>query len=227
MGLRKTRRKLHSRAGGVTWAAALLLAAVAVLAASLLVPWLRTYRESADASACAMALNEAQRKINDTAIVSGGSLTADEARRAATQNVKNFSELCPAGGDCGLLADGSGGYTVVCALHTSDAALRTRLNAENALERSRAALETALLREGTEPESLNVTLNGKPFTVDRVDGLPQLRGGTRVSEGVDGTAAWCVTDGGEIVEFCYADEEHNAAWRASEGWTLDGVVTAS
>ena len=67
----------------------ILAAAVLVMGTIIAVPIVRRYKMRTDASVCALAIDSAQRKIEDTALLSGGELSAEEAKLAVTQGLKD------------------------------------------------------------------------------------------------------------------------------------------
>ena len=224
--MNEAERKLHS-AAGLTRAAAVLLALILALLASFLVPAVRHYQSSAAATACNIAMAEAQRRVDTAVPLSGGALRPSEARYAAagggdvTDWERRFETLCPSGGDVALLRVGEG-YRVVCALHTSDHAARTRLNAYSAEEQLAGALEASASRGEAPDETVTVTLNGKPFSITRATEEPEIGRGTGSTPGYRGVVAYYgAAEDGSLRWFCYADEEHCAFFRRDEGWRYD------
>lgn len=203
---------------GITVLTAVLLCAVLAAAVLAAVPLARGARANANASECNLAIESAQRKIDEMTVATGGELSEEEARQAATQSMKDWNELCPGGGDCRLIPREDGGYTLVCALHCPDAALRVRLCAESALEQLRSAAERQILRGGVEPADVEVHVNGRPLTVRWV------RSGDELSADGKNRADACFTseDGQAISGFCYADGGHTVRWSHEAGWTEDG-----
>lgn len=205
-----------SRGASALVAAAAL--AVLALAALILLPHVRAYQERGAATACAIGIASAQRKMDDAAALKGGALSEDEAKRAAVRDLKDWSELCPSGGDCCVIPDGDGRQVLVCPLHCDDKRLRTRLNADHALAALRAALST---NRDDVPDAVSVTVNNRVQQVLRAD-EPPLRRGTGSTAGFEGTVAFFQADGtGAPVWFCYADENYFALWRKNEGWSGD------
>ncbi len=212
--------KLHSVRGVSVWIVVMLLAVLAMLALCA-APSLRAAREANLSRACDIALAEAQRRIDEDATLSGYTLDADAARYAVVRDYKRWSELCPGGGDCWLMPKDGGGWTVVCALHTKDDRLKTRLNAENALRQLRTALDGVRGRGEEAPENVGVTINGAPLTVARVDQAPEIKRGTRATSGYTGTVAFYSAGAdGDAAYFCYADPEHCVDWHGAGGWTM-------
>ncbi len=221
--MREAEQKLHSAAGISVWIVA-LLAGVLVMLALVAAPSVQKYRERADKTACDVAVSEARQKIDAAATINGGRLTDEEAKYAAVRNIKGWDELCPAGGDCYVLTDDAGGYRVVCALHTEDLKLKTRLNAARALEELRAVAEKELLIRGAIPDAPVLTINSRELAAARVDKDPTIKRGTRSTPGYDGTVALFRTEGEKIVLLCYADENYCAIWRAESGWSGDSFA---
>lgn len=202
---------------------ALLLIAVIALMVIIAIPIAQRYPARSEDAACALAIASAQRKIDESEVLAGGELSAEEARLAATQAVKDWDELCPSGGDCYLLPK-QGGYTVVCALHTDDAKLRTRLNADRALTKLREALDAERLLGRAAPETVSVTVNGEELPVLLTWAETGLTRGTLSTPGYEGTVAFYMTDGADVVYFSYADEAHCANWSDGAGWTGDSFT---
>lgn len=219
-------KKLHSLSG-ITRAAVVLLLGIIALSAAIIVPYIQHDRETAAAAGCAIAIEEAQRKIDDAMLLSGGNLDPPAARYAAVRDIKDWGELCPSGGDCALIKDGEKGYRVVCALHTSDYEMRTRLNSDNAYTRLRSELEACAQRGEAIPETVTVTINARPLTITLAETEPPISRGTRTTPGYDGVVAFYGVEGDRLSWFCYADEEHCAFCREGLGWQLDGTVRVS
>ncbi len=217
--MKTTREKLRADSGISVWIVLLLVGVLALLAI-IAAPTAKRYRERANETACEVAVGEARYRVENAATLNGG-LSDEEAKNAAMQDLKSWDELCPSGGDCYVLLDENGGYQVVCALHTKDLALKTRLNASHALEELKEGLKAELLLRGAVPDKLTLTLNSRELVASRVDEEPTIKRGTRSTPGYEGTVALYRTDGDQVVFLCYADEDHCAIWRADEGWSGD------
>ena len=212
------RQKLH-KISGLSRLALILVLAILVMLAIILVPMILPYFSQAEDTGCATAMKSAQRKLDNTYILDG-EMTEAEAQRAATQAVKDFDDLCPAGGEIYLIRGGTTGYTVVCGLHDPDAHQRSRLNAARTLER----VERALLREKTinnndAPVSLTVTLNSRELVAVRDPLRDGLRYGTDATMDREGTLASYDLENGELVWFNFADENYALTWTADKGWS--------
>ena len=120
----------------------------------------------------------------------------------------------------------------MCGLHDDDKKLRVRLNASRGKELLEEALKTARSKVKAEPESVEITLNGKSLECVRVAEVLDLRRGTGVSHGYEGIVAYYGIagqgdydtkglDDGDVCYFAYADEYHCARWINGDGWTGD------
>ncbi len=218
------KKKLSGR-GGISVVILILLAAVIVLAVLVSIPYIKSEKESAAAVDCRTTLAEAQRRIDQDALMNGGKLSEEAARYAAVREVKDWSELCPGGGECYLFPDEKGSYRVVCALHTDDHQLRTRLNSARALDLlSEQLLPVFALKESI-PDTVTVTVNSRELAVTHAPQEPAIKRGTHSMPDYEGTVAFFGDDGGKIVWFCYADEDYCAIWRDGEGWSGDSYAT--
>ncbi|MBE6910464.1 MAG: hypothetical protein E7474_12985 [Ruminococcaceae bacterium] len=214
---RRDKRKKLLRLG----AAAAFALAVLALMLTAGVSFVRRHREIAETEGCRIAVNEAQRKIVNAEVNAGGGISEEEAKLAATQDTKPWSQLCPGGGDCYLLPDKDGYFTVVCALHDPDEKQRTRLNAESAFEQIQKKLDTERLQGREVPKAIRVTLNGKALDAARTNSDIGLSRGTKYASNYDGVIAFYLVNGETLQYFFYADEEHCAVWNLGVGWTGD------
>jgi len=198
-------------------------AALAVLAAVLAVGLsaFRRHREAAETDGCRFAVSEAQKKIIGAEAAAQGPVSEETAKQAATMGTKPWSQLCPGGGDCYLVPDKDGFFTVVCALHGEDDKQRTRLNAEGALEQVQKKLDTDRLQGREVPKTIRLTLNGEPLDAARTNSDIGLSHGTKFAPNYDGVIAFYLVNGETLQYFFYADEEHCAIWHLGVGWTGD------
>ena len=211
------RQKLH-RISGLSRLALILILAILVMLVVILVPMILPYFGQAEDTGCATAMKSAQRKLDNTFVLDG-EMTTEEAEKAATQAVKDFDDLCPAGGEIYLIRGGTTGYTVVCGLHDPDTHQRARLNAERTLERLEQALEREkILNENHDPVSLTVTLNSQNLVAVRDPLRDGLRYGTDSTIDREGTLAYYDLENGELVWFNFADENYALTWTADKGW---------
>ena len=207
-------QKLRARRG-ISIILVLMFLAVVALSVVVMIPYIQAYREESAATGCYIGLAEAQRKIDDTGILTGSELDEGEAKYAAVRELKDWTELCPSGGDCYVIPGQNGRQIVVCAYHTNDMKLKTRLNAGHAL------VETETRRYGTAPESFTVMVNSREQEVTRVEEEAPIKRGTHSTPGYDGTVALYMAKDGTVTYFCYANESYCAIWREKEGWTGD------
>ena len=103
---------------------------------------------------------------------------------------------------------------------STDAALRTRLNARRAWEQLERELKTQRLL-GVVPQSVTLTLNGKTYLALRVEEDPGLTRGTGATQQYQGTVIFYMADGEGMQRLAFADEEHCANWSRTGGWTED------
>ena len=216
----RTKRKL-SAVQGISRLLALLLTAVAVLSAASLTPFILRYRDRAVSSGCNIAAESATRRIRESAVLKTGGLTPEEALAAANEVIQDFDRLCPTGGDYYLIPTEDGSYEAVCALHSPDLKLRTRLCAGKAMEQLQHELKIRNQIGEAPPEQVTATVNGSTLEILRVTEELTLRSGTASRDDLSGTVARYMAKNGKLVYFCYADENHAAIWRDGDGWSGD------
>lgn len=227
----KENRSLPSRArrGGVTRAAAVLLALIAVMLVIVAIPVWKSYSLRAEKLACEQALKSARDGLIIEFLGRWDAGSPEEARQTLDQVLPERPNICPSGGTIYLIRRPDGIFEPICGLHDSDAKLRARLNASRALELLRENLRQVRRYSDGEPESVSIRLNGRTLECVRVASEPELRRGTRTTRGFEGTVAFYALAGegdfapkgvknGEICYFLYADEDNNAVWRADGQW---------
>ncbi len=222
------RGKLHSDRG-VNRLVAIMATLLAVLVLAALYPTYRLYKRHADEAGCLAAMKKAQDML-DVEYLSNYSLTLEEAQAVVERSKWEMDTVCPAGGDSHVVLreDSEQIYRIVCGLHDPDTQERTRFNAQSAYEQLKTALFEADRRGREAPETVTVTLNSRPFTVERLNEPNDLRYGTASSTGYKGTVSYySVDEDGNLFWFVYADPNHAAVWRAEDsravriGWSGD------
>lgn len=216
--------------GGVNRVVVVLLALIAVMLVIIALPSWDSFRDRSERIACEQALKSARDGLIIDYFDNWQTGSVEDAMQTLDAVMPARANICPSGGTVYLIRDENGIFEPVCGLHDEDAKRRTRLNASRALTLLDEALKKARKRTGEEPESLEVSLNGQPLVIERVDAAPRLRRGTASTNGYEGVVAFYGLAGegdfadvkakeGSICYFIYADEDHCASWRLNDGWT--------
>ena len=224
------RRKWKQRRGGVNPVVAILLALIAVMLVLIAIPGWKVFRYRSEKTACEQAMKSARDGLIIDYLAHFETGSVQQAMQTLDEVLPERANICPSGGTVYLVRDVNGIYEPLCGLHDSDTRRRARLNASRALELLREGLRHARRESDAEPESVEITLNGKPLECARVQQAPTIRRGTKSSDDYEGVVAFYGLAGegafvdaaartGEICFFLYADEDHSAVWRASDGWT--------
>ncbi len=224
--------KLIDTRGGVNRATAVLLALIAVMLVIIAIPAWNIFRYRSEKTGCEQAMKSARDGLIieflsrwDAGSVEDAMVTLDEVLPARPN-------ICPAGGTVYLVRGANGIFEPVCGLHDDDKPLRVRLNASRAKDLLAEGLRYERRFSKEEPESVEITLNGKSLECVRVQEEPPIQRGTATTNGYKGVVAFYGLAGegkfpkanaktGEIVYFIYADEYYCAIWRAKDGWTGD------
>lgn len=218
--------------GGINRATAILLALIGVMLVLIAIPSYRVYRYRAQKTACVQAMKSAKDGLIIEYLSRFEEDSVEDAMKTLDEVMPERANICPAGGTVYLVRNDLGIFEPICGLHETDRKLRVRLNATRGLELLGEALRKARNNSDTEPESVEITLNGKPLECVRVAERLDLRRGTATTNGYEGVVAFYGLEGdgsfatgkvnkGEICYFVYADEDHAAVWRADDGWTGD------
>ncbi len=224
------KRKCAERRGGVNSIVAVLLILIAVMLVLIAIPGWKTFRYRSEKTACEQAMKSARDGLIIDYLNHFEAGTVQQAMQTLDEVLPERANICPSGGTVYLLRGANGIYEPLCGLHDSDTRRRARLNASRALELLQEGLRYARRESDVEPESVQITLNGKPLECVRVQKAPTIRRGTKSSNDYEGVVAFyglagegTFTDAaaraGEVCFFLYADEEHSAVWRISDGWT--------
>ena len=148
-------------------------------------------------------------------------LTKDQAAIVVDKSKLTFENICPSEGDYYLVKQ-NGAWHVTCGLHESDTYFRTRLNASRVLELLEERIATCRRLEIDLDRNIVFVINGKPLDVIRLAGDNGLRRGTDYSIDFDGIVCFFSLNADEDVGwFVYADANHAAVWKRSDGWSGD------
>ena len=223
--------KIHSERG-LARIHVILIVLCAVLIVTAFVPVYRKYRYHAQWLACADSL----RVVNGALVVElldkGEAEALDKAEKDLVSILPGRDGYCPSGGTVYFIKQKDGAWKAVCGMHDSDHAERTRLNASYVLKQVQEKVRNELIRGNSFPENVTVKLNGKTLTCTLVTEEIPLKRGTGTSQGYEekGTVAYYGLEGrgsfqgtgvpeGQVVYFCFANEEFNARWRVRDSWT--------
>ena len=156
------KKKLEGRSG-IAAVVVILALLVLLLSVVIAVPAYRNYREQADEIGCVSSLTSANDQLS-IEYLSGGELTADEAKAIVTKAMNGWDDLCTAGGTPYLVeTDGEVRWRVVCGLHDKDTKERTRLNAANVLQQIQKKVDLERKLGDATPPEVTVALNGKEY----------------------------------------------------------------
>ena len=228
--------KLRSIRGGVNRVVAILLVLIAIMLVVVLLPAWDDLRLLSQRLSCEQAMKSAKDGLIIEYLGRFKEGSVEDAMNTLDQVMVARPNICPAGGEVYLIKNSEGIYEPLCGLHDRNARQRTRLNASRALELLREGRRKALRSsKGVEPEAVDIRLNSKPLSCERVPKVQKLRRGTATTDGFDGVVAFyglagegdfpagedAKVEAGDIFYFVYADEEHCAIWKANDGWTGD------
>ena len=216
--------------GGVNRLVVALLAMIAVMLVIIAIPAWKVFRYRSEKTGCIQALKSARDGLIIDYLSHWEEGTVQQAMATLDEVMPARANICPAGGTVYLVRDEKGIYEPICGLHADDKRLRARLNASRAKDLLEEGLRLARRESESEPESVEIQLNGKALECVRVQEKPALRRGTSTTDGFKGVVAFYGLEGeGEfstgkvkkdrIAFFVYADENFCAIWNAGEGWT--------
>ena len=225
-------KRLNDR-GLITRAAVVLMVLIAVMLVIIAIPSWQVFRYRSEKTGCVQAMKSAKDGLIIEYLDRFEEGDEEDARQTLIQVMPARPDICPAGGTVYLIKNSIGIFEPVCGMHDDDTKLRVRLNASRAASLTAEALRIARRETKAEPESVTITLNGKPLECVRVDEVLELRRGTRLTNGYKGIVAFYGIAGegdfkpsgnvkkGGISYFVYADENHCARWIDGDGWTGD------
>ena len=242
----KLSRKCADARGGVNRLIAILLFLLVLLLLSIVIPAYLRYQHRAEQIGCTFAVDKADDMMSIETLFEG-SLTVQEAAVVVDKSLYRRDELCPGGGDFFLVHQEENAekeYKVVCGLHDPDTKERTRLCSGAALKRLLDAIELAQ-KDGKDPQTLKIRLNGKNLSCKRVEEKQDVFFGTKMDIDHKGIVCFYALAGdaaaretveqaekidlskladGDVWYFAYADENHASVWVYSKGWTGDAWI---
>lgn len=235
--LQQITRKLHNQSGLVR-AALLLIIPIVILLALILWPAWKKFHWQSQQIACNAALATAKDFLSIDYLMTNGEKTeVEDAVETVTSVMNGWDDLCPDGGTVYLVESGQEApkYTLICGLHDTDAARRTRLNADYTFSQIEDALRAARKAGEPAPTTVEVSLNGKIYTAQQTDAPVSIYRGTDQTDGYDGTviyygvagagnfATFANTEEGTPGYFLFADENTMVTWQPRTAWTGPGV----
>jgi hypothetical protein len=183
--------KLRSIRGGVNRVVAILLVAIAIMLVIILIPAWDDLRLLSQRLSCEQAMKSAKDGLIIEYLGRYKEGSVQDAMNTLDQVMIARPKICPAGGEVYLIKNSQGIYEPLCGLHDRNARRRTRLNASRALELLREARRKALRSsKGKEPDAVDITLNSRILTCERVPKVQKLRRGTATTDGFDGVVAF-------------------------------------
>ena len=218
--------------GGVNRVVAALLALIAVMLVVIAIPIFRDKNRRAEEIACEQAMKSAGDGLIIEYLAHFEESSVDKAMATLDEVMPARPNICPAGGTVYLLKNDKGIYEPLCGLHDPDKKQRVRLNASRSMDLLKEGLRNERRETKSEPEEVEIQINGKPLACKRVQAEEPLRRGTGTTKGYEGVVAFYGIAGDgefapknaakdEICYFVYADENYCAIWRADDGWTGD------
>ena len=216
--------------GGVNRLIAVLLALIGVMLVLIAIPWVKSFNYRSECIACEQAMKSAKDGLIIDYLHNWDAGDVEDAMDTLDEVLPARPDICPTHGTVYLMRREDGIFEPVCGLHDPDLKLRVRLNASRAKDLLAEGLRVARKDSDTEPDEVEIELNGKALTCTRVAAYSDLRRGTSTTNGYDGVVALygIAGDGdftdtglkdGEICYFVYADENHAAVWKHNDGWT--------
>ncbi|MCR5469135.1 MAG: hypothetical protein K6F37_09255 [Lachnospiraceae bacterium] len=110
-------KRILSDNSGMARLVIILLAAVIILAAPIIWGIANSTKEDVDKSGCAIAVEAAQKKLDED-YITNPNMTLEEAVKSATSEVRSLDDICPGGGHCVVVEKKDGnGYEIYCELH--------------------------------------------------------------------------------------------------------------
>ena len=222
-------RKINSE-HGVTWIHVILAVAILVMLTIIAVPVINKWKYHGEWLLCADSLRVVNGALTVDYLMNDlQAQSLDDSEEMLVDVLPGREGYCPTDGTIYFVRQEDDTYKAVCGEHDSDHALRTRLNASYVLSQLRDELLKQEPEAGT-PEELMAVLNGGTLRCSLALSDPGIRRGTGKTRGYSGTIVFYGIDGvgdfeddlseaGSIVWFCFADEDHNAIWSASDGWS--------
>lgn len=232
-------KKGKNTRGAVSRSVVLLLILIGIMLVIIAVPAWNAFRYRSERIGCEQAMKSAGDGLIIEYLGSFEESDIREARDTLERVMPAREDLCPVHGNIYLIKDENGIYEPVCGLHDPDVKRRTRLNASYAEEMLATARRKSVPAGQHDPESIEITVNGKPLTCVHVTEEEVIHRGTATTNGYEGIVCYYGTAGdftfspktahkgmgsakeGEICYFVYADEHYCAIWRSNDGWDGD------
>ena len=229
----------YSTRGSVNRTVVILLILIGVMLFVIGIPAMKAFRYRAQRIGCEQAMKSAGDGLIIEYLGSFEEGSIKDARDTLEEVMPAREDLCPAHGNVYLIRDENGIFQPVCGLHDSDVRRRTRLNASYALQMLEDKRRAAALNGNNDPESLEITVNGRKLVCTHVTEEEAIHRGTATTNGYDGVVCYYGAAGdftfsaktarkgmgtakdGEICYFVYADENYCAIWRSNDGWDGD------
>ena len=215
-------KRLLNDAGRINRLIALLLVLIAIMLGIIAVPAWRVFKYRSEKTGCVQAMKSARDGLIIEFLGRWDAGSVEDAMITLDQVLPARANICPAGGTVYLVRGEHGIFEPVCGLHDDDKRLRVRLNASRGMDLLKEALRIARRDTKEEPESVEITLNGKPLECVRVEEEPPIRRGTGTTNGYEGIVCFYKLDEKSNIDYyIYADEYYCAIWRKKDGWRGD------
>ena len=223
-------RKSWNNRGKINRATAILLALIGVMLVLIAIPGWKALKYLSQRLACEQAMKSAKDGLIIEYLNTWGEGSVEDARKTLDQVMVARPNICPAGGTVYLIKRPDGIFEPLCGMHDRDLKERAKLNANFARDALKEALRKARRLSDTEPESVEIEINGQTLECVRVPEVQNIHRGTSTTEGYEGIVALygIAGDGsfssgdveeGEVCYFVYADEDYCGVWKADDGWT--------
>jgi hypothetical protein len=218
----------------------ILAVAILIMLVIIAIPSWRAFRYRSQCIACEQAMKSASDGLIIEYLGKFEEDDVDAARDIIDQVMVARPDICPVHGNIYLVKEEHGIYQTKCGLHDPDTKERTCLNATYVRDELKEARKKILKKSDTEPDSIEIMCNGKPLECIRVTEEEVIHRGTKTTNGYKGVVAYYGVKGdfeysakgkagkkkemakeGDICYLVYADEDHCAIWRATDGWTGD------
>lgn len=218
---KKAENKKDEKEQGIGRLLWLLALVVLLLAVMMILPMLQNRESKADSYTCMLAVRKAQEAVL-VEFLSNHELTKQEAAVIIDESKLARDELCPAGGDYYMVPRGDGSWYVACGLHEENDRVRTQINASHVFDLIQDQLSSRRRLGLKLEQDLILKINGKALDVILLPGDNGLRRGTDYSIDFDGVVSFfSLNSAGEVNWFVYADANHAAVWKMSDGWSGD------
>ncbi len=110
-------RHFHIDNRGISRLIVILIIAVVILTIPIIWGVWERVRSETERKECSIAVQSAQRKLDDEYLLNPD-MTMEEAKKAATSEIRSLEETCPSGGKYVVVKKkGGNGYRIYCELH--------------------------------------------------------------------------------------------------------------